>query len=193
MQEPTHILTGVIVQKAFEGSKNPKLALGITAIIGFLSHGFLDKLANLTYHPPEPDFHSPIWVGYHLFVVVATVIFLVLWWARFKWGIIFACLPDVDWIFIHGREVFNRLFHAQSNFYPRPYIHNFDGYIWEHIPPFSLLTPSLDHLPNLRHNPFACVFEFIFVAILLVVLRLITMGKRPLSLRALEGAGAKET
>src|SRR5580698_10492874 len=85
MQEPTHILAGVIIQKSFEGSKHPKLALGLTAIIGFLSHGFLDKLANLTYHPAKPDFHSPVWVGYHSFVVVATVAFLVLWWRKFKW------------------------------------------------------------------------------------------------------------
>ncbi|HXC35094.1 MAG TPA: hypothetical protein VNV43_04420 [Candidatus Acidoferrales bacterium] len=178
MQEPTHILTGAIIQKSFEGSKHPKLALGLTAVIGFLSHGFLDKLANLTYHPSKPDFHSPVWVGYHSFVVVATVAFLVLWWRKFKWGIIFACLPDVDWVFVHGRELFNYLFHTQSHFYPRPYIHGFDGFIWDHIPPFSFVTPYLDHLPNLRQNPRACVFEFVLVALLLLVLKLITMGKR---------------
>ncbi len=179
MQEPTHILTGVIIQKSFEGSRHPKLAMGLTAVVAFLSHGFLDKLANLTYHPPRPDFHSPVWIGYHSFIVVATVAFLMLWWKRFKWGIIFACLPDVDWIFYHGRELFNYLFHTHSNFYPRPYIHSFVGYIWEHVPPFSFVTPFLDHLPSLRQNPWACVFEFILVAALLVVLKLITMGKRP--------------
>jgi len=52
MQEPTHILTGVIIQKSFEGSRHPKLALGLTAVITFLSHGFLDKLSNLTYQLP---------------------------------------------------------------------------------------------------------------------------------------------
>lgn len=178
MQEPTHILTGVIIQKSFEGSKHPRVALCFTAAIAFLSHGFLDKLANLTYHPPEPDFHSPLWVGYHLFLVLATVAFLVLWWRRFKWGIIFACLPDVDWIFIHGRQVADRIFHTQSDFYPHPYIHELDGYIWEHFPPFSFVTPFLDRLPNLRHDAWACVFEFVLVAALLVVSQLITMGKR---------------
>jgi hypothetical protein len=179
MQEPTHILTGVIIQKSFDGSRHPKLALGLTAAIAFLSHGFLDKLSNLTYHPPEPDFHSPVWVSYHLFLVVATVVFLIIWWKKFKWGIIFACLPDVDWVFLHGREIFNKVFHTHSHFYPRPFIHNFDGYIWEHIPPFSFVTPWLDALPNLRHNPLACLFEFLLVAFLLLVWKLITMGKRP--------------
>ena len=179
MQEPTHILTGVIIQKSFEGSRHPKLALGLTAVITFLSHGFLDKLSNLTYHPAQPDFHSPVWVSYHSFLLVATVAFLYLWWKKFKWGIIFACLPDVDWVFIHGRELFNALFHTHSHFYPHPFIHSLDGYIWEHIPPFSFITPWLDGLPNLRHNPLACVFEFLLVAFLLLVLKLITMGKRP--------------
>jgi hypothetical protein len=179
MQEPTHILTGAIIQKSFEGMKHRKLAFGLMAMTAFLSHGFLDKLANLTYHPAEPDFKSPVWVGYHLFVVVATVTFLVLWWKRFKWGIIFACLPDVDWVFIHGQEIINKLFGLQVDFYHRPYLHNLDGYLWKTIPPFSFVTPYLDHLPNLRHNPWACVFEFVLVAILLLVLKLITMGQKP--------------
>ncbi len=179
MQEPTHILTGVIIQKSFEGSRYPKLALGLTAAIAFLSHGLLDKLANLTYHPSKPRFHDPVWVSYHLFVVVATIAFLVIWWKKFNWGIVFACLPDVDWVFIHGRELFNWLFHGHSHFYSHPYIHIFDGYIWDRIPPFSFVTPWLDALPNLRLNPFACLFEFLLVAFLLLVLKLITMGKRP--------------
>jgi len=179
MQEPTHILTGVIIQKSFEGMRNRKLAFGLTAGLAFLSHGFLDKLANLTYHPAQPDFKSPVWVSYHLFIVVATVVFLVLWWKKFKWGIIFAALPDLDWVFIHGRECVNWIFHTHGDFYPHPYLHMTVGYIWEKVPPFSFLTPYLDHLPNFRHNPLACLFEFLLVALLLLVLKLISMGQRP--------------
>ena len=179
MQEPTHILAGVIIQKSFEGSRHPRLAMGLTASIAFLSHGFLDKLANLTYHPAQPDFHSSVWVSYHLFLLVATIAFFYIFWKKFKWGIFFACLPDVDWIFIHGRELFNLIFGTHSDFYPHPYLHMTVGFIWKYIPPFSFVTPFLDHLPNLRHNPLACVFEFLLVACLLLVLKLITMGKRP--------------
>ena len=179
MQEPTHILTGVIIQKSFDNAKHRKLALGLTAVLGFLSHGFLDKLANLTYHPANPEFTNPVWIVYHLFIVVATVVFLVLWWKKFKWGIIFACLPDLDWVFIHGREFLNWAFNLHFSFYPRPYLHMFLGNIWKYVPPFSFATPYLDHLPNFRHNPLACVFEFALVAALLLVLKLITMGQRP--------------
>lgn len=178
MQEPTHILTGVIIQKSFDGMKNRKLAFGLTAVLAFLSHGFLDKLANLTYHPAKPEFKNPIWVAYHLFVVVATIVFLVLWWKKFKCGIIFAALPDADWVFIHGREFFNRIFGTHSDFYPHPYLHMAVGYVWEKVPPFSFVTPGLDRLPNFRHNPLACFFEFLLVAVLLLVLKLISMGRR---------------
>jgi hypothetical protein len=64
-------------------------------------------------------------------------------------------------------------------FYPHPYLHAVLGYIWGKIPPFSFLTPYLDHLPNFRHNPLACLFEFLLVALLLLVLKLISMGQRP--------------
>ena len=76
MQEPTHILAGVLIQKGFAWKRHPRLALALTAIGAFLSHGLLDKLANLTYHRADPDFHSPIWVGYHVAVLLATCLFL---------------------------------------------------------------------------------------------------------------------
>ena len=63
MQTPTHMLGGVLIQKAFDWKQHRHLALGLTAACAFLSQGLLDKLANLTYHRANPDFQSPIWVG----------------------------------------------------------------------------------------------------------------------------------
>lgn len=177
MQEPAHILAGVIIQKSFEGTKHRKVALGLTALLAFLSHGLLDKLANVTYHPPDPDFRSPVWVGYHLAVAAASITFLFLWWKKFKWGIIFAALPDVDWIFIHGQAIF----HVQVPFYRQPHLHHFLNFIYEQIPPFSCLGHYLDDLPSYRHNPWAGLWELLFVAALLLVLRLMTMIKRPVA------------
>ncbi len=37
-------------------------------------------------------------------ILVATILFLCLWWRQFKWGIFFSMLPDLDWVFIHGQE-----------------------------------------------------------------------------------------
>ena len=174
MQTPTHIVAGVIIQKAFEG-KNRALSLTVIAVVAFLSHGFLDKLAQITFHPPNPDFHSVFWVSYHLTLLATTIIFLCIWWRRYKWGIIFANLPDVDWIFIHGQEIF----HFQIPFYRQPHMHHLLGYIYEKIPPFSWVTVYLDRLPNERHNPWACLWEVLIVAFLVLVIRLMTMWKRP--------------
>jgi hypothetical protein len=173
VQTPTHILAGVIIQKAL-GEKQHAIRLTVTAAVAFLSHGFLDKLARATFHPPKPDFHSAFWVGYHLTLLATTIAFLWIWWRQYKWGIIFANLPDVDWIFIHAQEIF----HFKIPFYTHPHLHDLLGYVYEKIPPFSYVTSYIDRLPNERHNPWACLWEILLIAFLILVVRLMTMGKR---------------
>jgi hypothetical protein len=172
MQTPTHLVTGMVIQKSFEGT-NRKFFLTATAVVAFLSHGFLDKLAQITYHPADPDFHSVFWVTYHSTLLVTTIVFLCLWWRKYKWGIIFANLPDVDWIFIHGQEIF----HFKIPFYRQPHLHHLLGYIWDKIPPFSYVTRYLNRLPNERHNPWACLNEVALIALLLTVFWLLTLAK----------------
>ena len=97
MQEPTHILTGILIQMSASAILKPRgLELGVTATLAFLSHGLLDELARVTYHPADANFHSPFWLAYHSVVAVATIAFLIWWWKKFKWGIAFAALPDLD-------------------------------------------------------------------------------------------------
>jgi hypothetical protein len=168
MQAPTHILAGVAIQKAFEGKKPRALALAAMAVLAFLSHGVLDKLARVTYHRPDADFHNPIWVGFHVLVVIVTIIFLVLWWKPYKWGIIFASLPDVDWVFIHGQE----LLHIKIPFYRQPHLHHLLGLLVDHVPPFTYM----DKLPNYRLQPWACVWEILLMAIFILLIRWMNRG-----------------
>lgn len=175
MQEPTHILTGAIIQNTFSGVKPRGLGLGLTATLAFLSHGILDELARVTYHPADPDFHSPFWVGYHAAVAVTTILFIFLWWKKCKWGIVFAALPDLDWLFIHGQKIF----HISIPFYRRPHLHDLLHVIYHHVPPFSWVTAWLTRLPNNRHNPWGCLWELLIVAVLLLTLRLMAMAARP--------------
>jgi hypothetical protein len=163
MQEPTHILAGVIIQKCFDWKKFRKVGLVLTAVIAFLSHGLLDKLANVTYHPGHADFHSVVWVSYHLTVLVVTILFLYLWWRRYWVGILFAMLPDLDWVFIHGQE----LFHIRIPFYRQPHMHHLLHWIYAQVPALSFL----DHLPNNRENPWAMIWEVLLVAGLIVIIR----------------------
>jgi hypothetical protein len=177
MQEPTHILAGVVIQRCFDGAKHRKMALGLTAAVAFLSHGFLDNLARVTYHPANPDFHSPVWVGFHAGVLILTILFLWLWWKKFKWGILFACLPDVDWIFIHGQE----MFHFRIPFYRTPHLHHLLGFIYDKIPPFSFATHYIKLLPYNRHNPWAGLWEALLIVLMLLVLQLVSMARRPVA------------
>lgn len=161
MQEPTHILAGVLIQRAFEPVRPRPLALGLTAVCAFLSHGLLDRLANATYHPPDANFRDPFWVAFHSCVVIVTIWFLWLFWRRYKCGIFFAALPDVDWIFIHGQEIF----HLNIPWYRHPVMHNLLHKVFDQMPPFSYL-----YVPSNRHNPWACLWE---VALVLLMLGLI--------------------
>jgi hypothetical protein len=164
MQAPTHLLTGVLIQKAFARMQHRRLAFGLTAVCAFLSHGLLDKLANLTYHLAKPDFHSPVWIGYHAGLIAITILFLYWWWKPYKWGIIFACLPDIDWVFIHAQEIF----HFQLPFYRQPHLHHLLGHIYNDLPVFAWLN----HLPNLRRNPWAILPEIVLLVVLAAALRM---------------------
>jgi hypothetical protein len=174
MQAPTHILAGVLIQKAFNWKEHRRLALGLTAVCAFLSHGLLDKLANLTYHPANPDFHSLIWVSYHAALVLVTILFLYWWWKPFKWGIIFASLPDLDWVFIHAQEIF----HFSIPFYRHPHLHNLLGRIFNHLPPFAWLS----RLPSYRHDAWAILPEVALVTLVAVALRLRARQPEPPSM-----------
>jgi hypothetical protein len=165
MQAPTHILAGVVIEKAFAGGKRRAVTLGLTAPLAFLSHGILDKLARATYHPPAPDFRSPFWVGYHLAVLLATIVFLYLWWRGFRWGIAFAILPDLDWIFIHGQEIL----HFEISCYRQPHLHHLLQFILQWPP-----VTYLDRLPNNRHQPWSCLWELLLMAALLMAGRFLT-------------------
>ena len=175
MQEPTHILTGIIIQRSCAHLKPRGVALGLTAATAFLSHGFLDELSRVTYHPAKADFHSVVWVCYHSTILLTTIAFLWLWWRKFKWGIFFAALPDLDWVFIHGQQ----LLHVSLPFYQQPHLHNLLHIVYHQIPPFAWVTALLVRLPYNRENPWACLWEALLVATLLLVIRLMTMAERP--------------
>jgi hypothetical protein len=160
VQEPTHILAGVIIQKSLSGVRPRALRLGGIALFAFLSHGLLDRLANFTYHPPQANFHSAFWICFHSGVLVCTILFLVIWWRQYWWGILFACLPDLDWVFIHGQEVL----HLRLPFYHQPYMHRLLGLVFDKSPLFSWMR-----IPSHRLNPWACLWEIALIAGMLFI------------------------
>lgn len=163
MQAPTHILAGVVIGKLFEWRTYRGVAMFLTAVLALLSHAVLDKLARVTYHQPEADFGNPAWVGFHLVVVLVTVIFLYLWWTDYKWSIVFALLPDLEWLIIYPQHALNR----EIPFYSVPHLHHAMKWMMEHTIPFCYL----DMLPDNSAVPLAAIWEVVPALFLIVFIR----------------------
>lgn len=156
--------------------KNRKLAFVLVAVFAFLSHGLLDKFAVMTYHRPDADFNDPVWVGYHIGVLVATILFFHWWWKDYKWGIFFAFLPDFDWVIVHGQNLLGIAYHAKNrvpgisrHFYDTGYIHSTLHYLYDTIWPFYYLND----LPDYRYEPITAVGEILLLILLYLFLRAI--------------------
>jgi hypothetical protein len=122
----------------------------------------MDRIALLTYHPPEPHFRSIFWLSYHILVVIGFILSLYYFWKAYWIGIFFSILPDFDWVIIHGKEIFG----IQGGFYSQPWMHKSIHFFVDRIPPFSLLQ----HLPDLREMPTAALTEIFIACILLYII-----------------------
>lgn len=98
MQAPTHILTGVLMEKAVRRYVHSRFDPLLIVSGGIVSHMLLDKLARLTYHPPRAMPRDPFWLSYHLLILGATLVALKLYWSDYKLGILASIVPDIDWI-----------------------------------------------------------------------------------------------
>jgi hypothetical protein len=163
MQAPTHILAGTIITEAFKRMKNRKPAFVLVAICAFLSHGLLDKFAKMTYHRPDADFNDPVWVGYHIGVLLTTILFIRLLWKDYKWGIIFAMLPDLDWVFIHGQKIVG----INIAWYKTAHIHSVVHFVFDNLWPFY----HLHKLPDYRYEPLTALGEILLLILLFMFLR----------------------
>lgn len=151
MQAPTHILTGVLIERAFQGIAHRPTRLLATGATALLSHAVLDRLARFTYHPPDPQFDSVVWVTYHTGILVLTVVLLWRSWSAHKTGIIWATLPDFDWLILHP----TRLLGAGLPFWEDANLHNLLYVLIDPLPPFRWLP----HLPALSLNPWGALVE----------------------------------
>lgn len=121
MQGPTHLVTGILIQKVLRNLRPLPLQYFLVAFLAFISHGFLDKLAMLTYHPPKPLRGDWFWISYHLIIAFLTIFIFVKYWKKYKLGLIFSVLPDFDWVLIHS----SNLFSLQIPFWKEPILHKF--------------------------------------------------------------------
>lgn len=77
MQGPTHLITGVLIQKAVRKVHPLPLQYFLVVFLAIVSHGILDRLARFTYHPPIPLTGDWFWISYHLIIAFLTIFIFV--------------------------------------------------------------------------------------------------------------------
>ena len=164
MQAPTHIMAGMIIGRAFKWRSFRFFAVLFTILLSLLFHGIFDKLAHAAYDPPHVNFMDPIWLAYHIFVWLLSLVMLYMYWGEYKIGIFFSLLPDLDWLVIGTANLFGK----EVIFYKQPWIHNGINYFIDNVIPLSYLN----QLPDNRTNPLAFVWEILLFGLLVLIYRM---------------------
>jgi hypothetical protein len=164
MQGPTHLVAGILIQKALRKMRPVPLQYFLIALLAIISHGILDKLARFTYHSPTPLFRDWFWISYHLAIAFLFIFIFVKYWGKYKFGLIFSVLPDFDWVVIHSSNFFS----FQIPFWKEPILHKFFFSFLDSLPPFIFLNT----LPNWNLKREGGILEFGIFAILITLIML---------------------
>ena len=163
MQNVTHLASGILIQKATARVQDASLRRLLVASLGLLSHGVLDKLARMTYHPPDPQPDDPFWVTYHKTLYTASVLVLIAGYRSYKQGMFWASAPDLDWVV---RWVSRRL-PADAPLWEEPILHKTLHRLIDSLPGLSLLN----HLPDWRSKKKGALVEITLLATLAMLIR----------------------
>jgi len=171
MQAPTHLVTGVLIQKALEKKKVQPFPLQylLVAFLAVISHGILDRLARFTYHPSVPLTGDWFWISYHSIVAFLTIFIFVKYWKRYKIGLIFSVLPDFDWVVINASSLFS----FQIPFWKEPILHKFLFSFLDFLPPFGFLNT----LPDWTLERKAVILELALFITLITIIYVLGKGK----------------
>lgn len=165
MQGATHVLVGISLEKIFRKDRmRPVLRFLVIAVLALFLHSVFDRIARITYHPPDARYNDVFWVAWHLVIYSVSIYLLVKFWAKYPIGITFSILPDFDWVILHGSKA---LLGQHPSWYQEGHIHKFLHYITDSIPPFSFLQ----YLPNNIEGKFGIVWEILLIAGLAIIIR----------------------
>jgi len=165
MQGPTHLVTGILIQKSLRKIRPMPLQYSAVVALAVLSHGILDKLAKATFHPPAPLVKDWLWVISHLTFAILTICIIVKFWRGYKLSMICSVLPDLDWVLRFGLNLFSLGFQE-------PPLHTLlNRFIGIFIP-----AKIWDVLPNWNLERKGLIVEAVLFAMLLVCIHV--LGKR---------------
>jgi hypothetical protein len=162
VQTPTHILTGAAIQQAVQARFPQRLVPWVSAPLALLSHGVLDKLARFTYHPPEAQWRDPFWRAYHAAVLVGSVILFRRYGRRYRWGVRFAVVQDLEWVVSHGA----RAVRPGTDLFGHASPHDVVSQALDRVPGVR----SLERLPRWTHRKEATLLEVALIGLLLWML-----------------------
>jgi len=152
MQAPTHLVAGMLIQKSFDRVRHPVICSLVVALVAFLSHGILDSLARFTYHPPEP-IANEFWISYHVIMVVLTIYIFLRYWTKYKLGLVFSILPDLDWLILYS----SKLLSIQTPLWSQPLLHKISFGFLGSLPQLSFLNS----LPDWSLDEKAAILEMV--------------------------------
>jgi hypothetical protein len=172
MQTPTHLVTGVLIQKAIRKVQPIYLRYFLVVFLTVMSHGIMDRLARFTYHPPMPLIGDWFWVSYHIVIAFLTIYIFVKYWRKYKIGLISSIFPDFDWVILHSSSFFS----FQVPFWKEPVLHKFFSFL-DFLPPLSFLHT----LPDWNLEREGAVLEFAVLATLVTFIYSIKEKKAEIS------------
>lgn len=158
MQGPTHFVTGILIQRSMSGVKCVPLRYFLIAFLAYISHGVLDRLAKVTYHPSSPLPHDAFWVFYHVIIALLSLYIFLRFFREYKVGLIFSVFPDIDWIVLYLSGVFS----VELPFWKKPILH---GSLFWFV---DIFLPSgfIDSLPAWGLQKRGAIIEFVLLGLL---------------------------
>jgi hypothetical protein len=126
MQSITHFFSGVFLMALIQALV-PATWLQYVLLFpcGILMHFLVDGPVEITYHPRTPRMQDPFWKGWHLIVIVGSIVVAIVFWVPYFWGM-FACIvvDIVDWGILRPICALRKVqLPEDPAFFPRYFIH----------------------------------------------------------------------
>ncbi len=168
MQAPTHILTGILIQKTVRPIKSASVRTGTIITLGAASHLLLDKFARLTYHPADPMPRDGFWLAHYTLTLASAGVLVGKHRKEYKTGMLAAVIPDFDWVLVWGLKLlpWRRQQPAST------LLHTYGDRMIEKVPAIR----ALRRLPDWKLVRWSTALELLLCGVLA---RRVWPGKRP--------------
>jgi len=97
----THNLVAVVIQILCFNFLRFPWNFTFTIFFAFISHIFVDAIAVITYHTPDPHKEDKFWLIWHYFIYMVSLFSIVIFFIPYWLGMLFANVMDLwDWFIL---------------------------------------------------------------------------------------------